>query len=82
MDVKVGKVYRHFKGNLYIVEGIATNSETLEKMVVYRALYGDCALYVKEYDNFVEKLDKNRYPHISQEYRFKHVEITSNIEEE
>ena len=34
MDIKVGRVYRHFKGNLYIVEGIAVNSENLKKMVI------------------------------------------------
>lgn len=39
--------YRHFKGNLYEVIGIAKHSETLEDMVVYRALYGDGGLWVR-----------------------------------
>lgn len=81
MDVKVGKVYRHFKGNLYLVEGIATHTETEEKMVVYRALYGDCSLYVRPYDMFVEKVNKIKYPDVVQEYRFQLIEITSNIKD-
>ena len=46
MDIKPGK-YRHFKGNMYEVIGIAKHSETLEEMVVYRALYGDGDLWVR-----------------------------------
>lgn len=46
MDIKPGK-YRHFKGNMYEVIGIAKHSETLEEMVVYRALYGDGELWVR-----------------------------------
>ena len=37
--VKIGKVYRHFKGNYYFVENIAYDSETQERMVVYKPLY-------------------------------------------
>ena len=46
MEVKPGK-YRHFKGGLYEVIGLASHSETMEPMVVYRALYGDGALWVR-----------------------------------
>lgn len=45
-DIKIGR-YRHFKGNMYEVIGVATHSETLEQMVVYRALYGDGGLWVR-----------------------------------
>lgn len=45
-EIKLGK-YRHFKGNMYEVIGIAKNSETLEDTVVYRALYGDGGLWVR-----------------------------------
>ena len=46
MEIKPGK-YRHFKGNLYEVIGVASHSETLEPMVVYRALYGEGGLWVR-----------------------------------
>ena len=40
-------IYRHYKGNLYKVLDTATHSETLEKMVVYQALYGDYDIWVR-----------------------------------
>lgn len=46
MEIKKGR-YRHFKGNEYEVAGIASHSETLEKMVIYRALYGEGGLWVR-----------------------------------
>lgn len=45
-NIKLGK-YRHYKGNLYEVIGFATHSETLEPMVVYKALYGDFSTWVR-----------------------------------
>lgn len=57
MDLKPGK-YRHFKGMEYELIGIARHSETLEPMVVYRALYGDGGLWVRPaamWDEIVEK---------------------------
>ena len=38
-EVKVGAIYRHFKGNYYYVEGVAYDSETMERMVVFRPLF-------------------------------------------
>lgn len=72
MEIKIKGVYKHFKGDKYIVEDIAINSETLEKMVIYRALYGDNTLYVRPYEMFVEKVNKN-----GQEYRFELQNIKS-----
>ncbi len=46
MEIKTGK-YRHFKGNMYEVIAIAKHSETLEEMVVYRALYGQGDVWVR-----------------------------------
>ena len=74
MEVLVGRVYRHFKGDHYLVEGVAINSETEEKMVIYRQLYGDGSLYVRPYDMFLEKVNKN-----NQEYRFELVDIESVV---
>ena len=69
-EIKIGQIYRHFKGNLYKVIGIATYSETNEKVVVYEAQYGTKELYVRPYSMFAEKLDTEKYPNAKQEYRF------------
>ncbi len=76
--VTVHGVYRHFKGKLYTVEGIALHSETGERMVVYRALYGDYPLYVRPMDMFLSPVDREKYPDCQQEYRF---ELISGEEE-
>ncbi len=55
--IRTGK-YRHFKGNEYEVIGVARHSETLEPMVVYRALYGDGGIWVRPaamWDDTVER---------------------------
>ncbi len=53
MEVVIHGIYRHRKGGLYIVEDIATHSETMEQVVVYRALYGDKKLWVRPYNMFI-----------------------------
>lgn len=70
MEIVKKGIYKHFKGNYYIVEDIAIDSETLKEVVVYRALYGDKTLYVRDKDMFLSKVDKIKYPHVIQEYRF------------
>jgi len=60
MDIKLGK-YRHFKGNMYRVIGIARHSETLEPMVVYQALYGEGGLWVRPAGMWNETVDKDGY---------------------
>ena len=70
MDIIKGGVYKHFKGNLYIVEDFVCHSETGEKMVLYRALYGDGVRYVRPYEMFLSKVDKVKYPDVKQEYKF------------
>ena len=60
MDIKLG-IYRHFKGNLYQVIGIANHSETLEPMVVYQTLYGEKALWVRPASMWNETVNKNGY---------------------
>lgn len=70
MEPKIKGVYKHFKNNYYILEDIATHSETGEKYAVYRRLYGNGALFVRPLDMFLSKVDKEKYPTVKQEYRF------------
>lgn len=57
-EIKIGK-YRHYKGNEYEVLYIATHSETLEPMVVYRALYGDFGVWVRPASMWNEIVEKD-----------------------
>lgn len=60
MDVRPGR-YRHFKGKEYQVIGVASHSETLEPMVVYRALYGEGGLWVRPAGMWTEQVDRDGY---------------------
>ena len=76
-ELKLHHVYRHFKGDYYLVEDIAKDSETQEEMVVYRKLYDDGSLWIRPKTMFLSKVDKQKYPDVEQEYRFQLVEIKS-----
>ncbi len=76
---KAGDIYRHFKGNLYEVIIIARDSETLEEKVVYKEVNGEAA-YVRSLPMFVSPVDKEKYPDVTQEFRFQLVE--ENVEEQ
>ena len=60
MDIKPGK-YRQFKGNFYEMIGVARHSETMEEMVVYRALYGEHGLWVRPAAMWTENIDRDGY---------------------
>lgn len=74
--VKKG-IYKHFKGDYYIVEDIAIHSEDRSKYVVYRCLYDECQLYIRPLDMFLSEVDKQKYPEIKQKYRFELQDIRS-----
>ena len=60
MEIRLGR-YRHFKGNEYQVLGVASHSETLEPMVVYRALYGEGGLWVRPVSMWNEMVERDGY---------------------
>lgn len=72
-QVKIGKIYRHFKGNYYFIEDIALDSETQERVVIYKPIYdrNDSKIWVRKESMFLEKIDETRKDNITgQKYRF------------
>ena len=76
-EIKIHGIYKHFKGDYYLVEEIAFDSETKEKVVVYRRLYGDGTLWVRPLDMFLSEVDHDKYPNVKQKYRFEEQNIES-----
>jgi hypothetical protein len=67
------KYYKHLKGNIYKLIGIAKDSETLENMVVYKAMYGDHQMWVRPEKKFFGKVERDgkimrRFEEIEEEY--------------
>ena len=76
-ELQIGRVYRHFKGDYYLVEGVANDSETGAPFVIYRKLYGDGGLWLRPLEMFLSKVDQEKYPYCLQKYLFELQEIPS-----
>ena len=76
-EILINRIYKHFKGDYYLVEDVATDSETGEPVVIYRKLYGDGSHWVRPMKMFLEPVDRAKYPDCKQEYRFELVEVES-----
>ena len=74
--IKINGIYRHFKGDYYLLVGTANHSETGETYAVYRKLYEDCGLWIRPLDMFLEEVDHEKYPDVKQKYRFQLQEIS------
>ncbi len=77
-QLRINGIYRHYKGDKYIVLDVATHSETKEELVVYRALYGDNKLYARPKTMFLEEITPEKLrPGLKQKYRFELQNIES-----
>lgn len=73
------QIYRHFKGNLYLVISVALSESALEPTVVYLSLQGDNQVWTRSMSDFESPVPKDRENPTGQKYRFEPVEDVKNV---
>jgi hypothetical protein len=78
--IEIGKIYRHFKGQHYVVIDIVNDCESnneaeYRKIVIYKALYGEKLIWARPYEMFASEVDHEKYPEVKQKYRFEKVDV-------
>ena len=77
-ELKIKGIYKHFKGDYYLVEDTALSSDDgVTVFVIYRKLYGDGGLYIRELSDFLEDVNKEKYPNVEQTKKFELQEVAS-----
>lgn len=76
-QIVIGRCYRHFKGTLYRVMGIAEHTETHEQLVIYQKADGTDKIWARPYTMFASEVDHLKYPDVKQKYRFEEVKPTA-----
>lgn len=70
MELIKNRIYKHFKGDYYLVIDTALNNENDKIYVIYRALYKEGELFIRPMEEFLSPVDKVKYPKATQEYKF------------
>ena len=73
-EIKIGGIYKHFKGHIYEILIIAKDAETLEDVVVYKEI-GKNKYWTRPYIMFNSEVDHEKYPDVKQKYRFEEYKI-------
>ncbi len=77
-ELKIKGIYKHFKGDYYLVEDTALSSDDgVTVFVIYRKLYGDGGLYIRELSDFLGDVNKEKYPNVEQTKKFELQEVAS-----
>lgn len=79
-ELMIHGIYKHYKGDYYIVEDVALHSETGEELVIYRGLYNNAKLWARPKNLFLSALDPKEHPEVSQKWRFELQDINSKHE--
>lgn len=79
-ELVIHGVYKHYKGDYYIVEDVALHSETGEELVIYRGLYNNAKLWARPKNLFLSALDPKEHPETQQKWRFELQDISSKHE--
>lgn len=70
-ELDIGSKWKHFKGHIYEIVGIAKDSETLEELVIYK---DDNNTWARKKDEFLSEVDHDKYKDVEQKYRFEKLE--------
>ena len=79
-ELKINGIYKHFKGDYYIVLDVAEHTETGDRLVIYQAMYPPFQTYARPLEMFCSKVDRVKYPNIKQEYRLEKHDIQPNYD--
>ena len=69
----VGKRYKHFKGNIYVVDNVAVDSETAQIVVIYHSESDESLVWSRPVEMFTSDVDKVKYPDVKQKLRFEEI---------
>ena len=77
-ELKIKGIYKHFKGDHYLLEDIAVSSDDgVTPYVIYRKLYGNGSLYIREQSDFLGEVNHEKYPDDKQKYKFELLTVES-----